>query len=76
MKKVTVFTKNNCIQCKMTKRFLKENNVEFNERNISEDDNAIDYLKGQGFQAVPVVEATGFDTIAGFRPDMLKKLAV
>ncbi|MHC9532282.1 glutaredoxin-like protein NrdH [Dellaglioa sp. BT-FLS60] len=76
MKKITVFTKNNCIQCKMTKRFLEENNVDFDERNISEDDNAIDYLKGQGFQAVPVVEAPGFDTIAGFRPDMLKKLAV
>ena len=34
MKKVVVYTKNNCMQCKMTKRFLSENGVEFEERNI------------------------------------------
>ena len=27
--KLDLFTKNNCIQCKMTKKFLKQNNVEF-----------------------------------------------
>ncbi|CAJ1225846.1 MULTISPECIES: redoxin NrdH [Lactiplantibacillus] len=76
MKKVTVFTKNNCMQCKMTKKFLVAHNVAFEEKNINTNPEYVDYLKNQGFQAVPVVEITGEDSIAGFRPDALKQLAV
>lgn len=75
MSKLTVFTKNNCIQCKMTKRFLAEHGIDFEEKNINDNPEYIDYLKGQGFGAVPVVEGVGIETIAGFRPDVLKKLA-
>ena len=64
--KLDLFTKNNCVQCKMTKKFLKQHNVEFEEHNISENPEYIDYLKNKGFQAVPIVN--------GFRPDLLKKL--
>ena len=76
MKKVIVYTKNNCIQCKMTKRFLSENNVEFEERNINEHPEYLAYLKEQGFKAVPVVKIAEDETVAGFRPDLLKKLAI
>ena len=31
---VKIFSKNNCIQCKMAKRFLSENNIAFEEINI------------------------------------------
>ncbi|MGX9799651.1 glutaredoxin-like protein NrdH [Pediococcus acidilactici] len=76
MKKVVVYTKNNCMQCKMTKRFLSENGVEFEERNINLHPEYIDELKGRGFQVVPVVQFSEDDAIAGFRPDLLKKLAI
>lgn len=76
MKKVTVFTKNNCMQCKMTKKFLTAHNIAFEEKNINTNPEYVDYLKNQGFQAVPVVEINGESTIAGFRPDALKQLAV
>ena len=33
---VTVFSKNNCIQCKMTKRFLDQHNISFIELIIDE----------------------------------------
>ncbi|MBO8441568.1 MAG: glutaredoxin-like protein NrdH [Firmicutes bacterium] len=72
--KVTVFTKNNCIQCKMTKRFLKEHNIEFEERNISENPELIDNLKKRGFFALPVVDIEGNESISGFRPEALSKL--
>ena len=75
MKKFTVFTKNNCIQCKMTKRFLNENGIVFEEKNINENPEYIEYLKNQGFAAVPVVEGNGIQAFAGFRPDALKQLA-
>ena len=61
---VKIFSKNNCIQCKMA----------FEEINIDAQPDAIDWLKEQGFQSVPVItsEAT---TVVGFRPDQLKQLA-
>ncbi len=37
MAKVTVYSRNNCMQCKMTKRFLTEHHVDFIEHNINDD---------------------------------------
>ena len=71
---VTVFSKNNCIQCTMTKRFLEQNNIAFEEHNISEEPEYVDYLKEKGFQSVPVLENNSEPIINGFRPDQLKEL--
>ncbi|WP_429970610.1 redoxin NrdH [Fructilactobacillus sp. Tb1] len=75
MNPITVFTKNNCIQCKMTKRFLEEHNIDFVEKNTSENPEFVTYLKDLGFQAVPVVEVEGAESFTGFRPDRLNALA-
>ncbi|MGC3593162.1 glutaredoxin-like protein NrdH, partial [Enterococcus faecalis] len=57
---VKIFSKHNCIQCKMAKRFLSENNIAFEVINIDAQPDGIDWLKEQGFQSVPVItsEAT------------------
>lgn len=69
-----LYTKNNCIQCKMTKKFLNEHNINFAEKNITETPEYIDYLKSKGFRSVPVLEDNDQPIINGFRPDLLKKL--
>ncbi|CAJ1174799.1 MULTISPECIES: glutaredoxin-like protein NrdH [Companilactobacillus] len=74
MNNVIVYSKNNCMQCKMTKRYLKEHNVSFEERNINQDPEYLDLLKQQGFKSVPVVMNSVSDPIVGFRPDSLKDL--
>ncbi|WP_057766694.1 glutaredoxin-like protein NrdH [Companilactobacillus tucceti] len=74
MNNVIVYSKNNCMQCKMTKRFLKEHNVNFEERNINQDPKYLDFLKQQGFKSVPIVMQDNTDPIVGFRPDSLKEL--
>lgn len=71
---ITLFSKNNCMQCKMTKRFLAENNINFEEVNIDNEPNALDWLKEQGFQSVPVITSDA-TTVVGFRPDQLRQLA-
>lgn len=71
---VKIFSKNNCIQCKMAKRFLSENNIAFEEVNIDIQTEAIDWLKENGFQSLPVV-TSDLTTVVGFRPDQLKQLA-
>lgn len=72
---VKLFSKNNCMQCKMAKRFLTENQVTFEEINIDDQPEYIDYLKEQGFQSVPVVTSDTASAIIGFRPDQLRQLA-
>ncbi|MGX4687019.1 glutaredoxin-like protein NrdH [Vagococcus sp. JNUCC 83] len=77
MDTITLYTKNNCPQCLMTKKFLAQKNVEFNEINIDNEPQYIDSLKEQGFQSVPVLKTMDETvTIVGFRPDQLRTLAV
>lgn len=73
MAKITVFTKNNCMPCKMTKKFLTENGVDFEEINIEEQPEKVDYVKSLGFSAAPVIEA-GDVVFSGFQPAKLKEL--
>ncbi|MGT2924433.1 redoxin NrdH [Streptococcus caviae] len=73
MAKITVFSKNNCMQCKMTKKFLEQNHVDFEEINIDEQPEKIDYVKSLGFTAAPVIEA-GDMVFSGFQPAKLKAL--
>ncbi|MFV0556153.1 MAG: glutaredoxin-like protein NrdH [Lactovum sp.] len=70
---VKVYSKNNCVQCKMVKRYLEENNVNFTEYNIEEEPKYRDYIVSLGYQALPVVE-TEQTHFSGFRPDLLKLL--
>lgn len=62
------------MQCKMTKRFLAENHIHFEEVNIDEKPGALAWLKEQGFQSVPVITSAE-TTVVGFRPDQLRQLA-
>lgn len=73
MNDIKVFSKVNCMQCKMVKRFLDDKHVNYTEINVEEQPEMIDYVKGLGFQALPVVEA-GNKTFSGFRPNELKEL--
>ena len=76
MRNITLFTRNGCPQCRMTKRYLDTHKIPFTEHNINEEPQYIDYLQQKGFQQVPVLEADGLDSFSGFRPDALKQLAV
>lgn len=71
---LAIYTKNNCIQCKMTKKFLATHHIAFEEHNISREPQYIDYLKEKGFRSVPVIEKNSAPIINGFRPDLLKNL--
>ncbi|TVV62615.1 glutaredoxin-like protein NrdH, partial [Streptococcus pneumoniae] len=53
---VTVYSKNNCVQCKMTKRFLDSNNVSYREINLDEQPEYVDQVNELGFSAAPVIQ--------------------
>lgn len=71
--KITLFSKNNCMQCKMTKKLLDNEGADYQEINIDERPEMIDYVKNLGFSAAPVVKA-GEIIFSGFQPTKLKEI--
>ena len=48
---ITVYTKNNCMPCKMTKRKLQELGVTYKEINVDENLEALEFLMEYGFRS-------------------------
>jgi glutaredoxin-like protein NrdH len=71
---VTVYTTPSCIQCESTKKMLTKNEIEFNVVDLSEDEAALEMVRGLGYASAPVVVA-GEKHWSGFRPDMITGLA-
>ncbi len=72
MKDVTIYTSDSCHFCHMAKDFLTEKNVQFTEKNISQDKEAMMELRKKGFTGVPLI-VVGDETIYGFDQDKLEK---
>lgn len=72
---ITVYSQPNCMQCKMTKNVLEREGIPFNEIDVSQNGQALEYVRSLGFQSLPVVEIEGEEPFYGFRPDDLEKLA-
>ena len=73
MKKIKVYSTNTCPYCTMAKEFLEENNVKFENINVSDDqDAAEEMIEKSGQMGVPVVEI-GDQIIVGFDEDTLGK---
>lgn len=66
MSKVTVYSKDDCSNCQTVKNFLKNNEVEFVEVNVSHDEEGLKHVKELGFQALPVTEIEGHAPFSGF----------
>ncbi|CAM3963226.1 glutaredoxin family protein [Catellicoccus marimammalium] len=62
-----LYTKNQCPQCMLMKRFLTEHQLDFEEINIEEDESAKDYLLENQIRQVPAVFIDG-EWILGFQP--------
>lgn len=75
---IKVYSKHNCVQCEMTKEFLKQNKVEFEEVNIEENEEALEQIKASGLKRLPVVIVTKNNSIectfSGFQIDLLNEL--
>lgn len=59
----------------MTKKFLKQHQIDFIEHNIDEQPEYVNQLRAEGFMATPVVKLSNGNAFSGFRPDRLSQLA-
>lgn len=70
---VKVYSTPTCPYCKMAKDFLKENNVKFEDIDVSKDqDAAQDMIEKSGQMGVPVLDING-TIIVGFEKAEIKK---
>jgi len=73
MTKVIVYSTETCPWCHKAKDFLKENNVEFEDKNVAEDEAARKELVDKsGQMGVPVLDIDG-TIIVGFDQEGIKK---
>ena len=54
-KVVYIYTKPKCVQCRMVKKYLDNKNIPFIEINIENDEDVINFLKGQGISSAPAI---------------------
>ena len=73
-KNVKVYSTPTCPYCIRAKQFLKENAVNFNDIDVSSDqDAAQEMIKKSGQMGVPVIDIDG-ELIVGFDKDKIKRM--
>lgn len=73
MANVDIYTSDTCHFCHQAKDFLKQNNIDFKEHNISKDPEAKKELIKKGYMSVPVLIIDGQEVL-GFDKDRITKL--
>ncbi|TFF04390.1 glutaredoxin-like protein NrdH [Cellulosimicrobium funkei] len=71
---ITVYSKPACVQCDATYRALDKKGIEYSVVDISQDTEALEFVRALGYLQAPVVVA-GDESWSGFRPDQISALA-
>ncbi|TIH26667.1 glutaredoxin domain-containing protein [Subtercola vilae] len=73
---VTVYSKPSCVQCTMTYRKLDNAGISYIVVDVTEDEDAVAFIKDQlGYLTAPVVFVSEDLHWGGFRPDLIEGLA-
>jgi len=71
---VNIYTTPTCVYCQMAKEFFKENNVSYQEHDVSSDAKAREeMINKSGQMGVPVIEVEG-EIVIGFDKEKLMEL--
>ena len=71
---VNIYTTPTCVYCQMAKEFFKENNVSYQENDVSSDAKAREeMINKSGQMGVPVIEVEG-EIVIGFDKEKLMEL--
>ena len=73
MSAVTVYTRENCYQCKLTYADLDKKGIDYELVDLDKNPDIFTRLKSEGHRALPVV-VSPIGTWAGLRFDMLNQL--
>ncbi len=74
MSQVTIYTTPTCHYCKMAKEYFKENEIEYNEKDVTQDQEARqEMIDKSGQMGVPVIQV-GEKVLIGFDKEALEDL--
>lgn len=70
---INIYTKDKCIQCKMTKSLFDNLHIPYNEINVDSEPKELENLKARGVKRMPFVE-TKQESWSGFQPSKIQGL--
>lgn len=70
--KVTIYGTTQCPYCQLAKNFLKENHIEYTEKNVENEEVLQELIKKTDSMTVPIIEIND-NIIEGFNPEEIKK---
>lgn len=71
---VKIYTKYNCVQCKMSKKLMDSLGIDYEAINVEDEPEYVDRLKSSGFKQLPVIEYDSELLFSGFNPAKIKSL--
>lgn len=76
MKQVIIYSTPTCGWCDTAKQFFRENAIEYSEKNVAQDQNALkEMVEKSGQMGVPVIDVEG-EVMIGFNKPKLESLLV
>ena len=72
---ITIYSQPMCVQCDATYRALDKQGLDYERIDVTQDTEALDFIKGLGYQQAPVVMVDD-EHWSGFRPDLIKATAL
>jgi len=74
MKKVKIYSTPTCPYCETLKQYLRDNNIDFENIDVSSDEKAAEeMIEKSGQMGVPVADIDG-EIVVGFDREIIKKL--
>lgn len=73
---VALYSKKDCQACVLTKRLLDSEGIKYELYNVDENEVAHKTVVDLGYQSLPVVIVDDDNRWSGFRPDLIKQLAL
>lgn len=74
MPKIKIYTTPFCVYCQKAKNFFAENNISYEEIDVTKDDGALnEMVKKSGQMGVPVIEIDN-NIIVGFDQNKIKQI--
>ena len=70
---ITVYSKENCVQCNATYRALGKRALEYTVVMLEDNPELTEQFREEGFMQAPIVD-TGTEKWSGFRPDKIKEI--
>lgn len=70
---IVVFTQPGCMFCAKVKDFLVKKGIDFNERDVTRDESALDEIEKLGLMSTPIT-MKGDEVVVGYDEKALEKL--